>query len=132
MLDRDIAKFSYSCMSNAKWRKLFRIVNDSHLGLENCIWKLVGEDEPKHGFFPDFEQLGENYVGDCGALNGPFEFKRIQWLKLPNHVGYKQYENAPTQYKTQDLSIIIEQLCTIGSFEIDIDSEGVTIYGYKP
>ena len=132
MLERDIAKFSYSCMSNAKWRKLFSVANDSNLDLGNCIWKLVGEDKQKNGFVPDYEQLGEDYVGDCGALNGPFEFKRIEWLELPNRIGYKPYENAPTQFKTQDLSRIIEQLNVIGSFEIDSDSESITIYGYKP
>lgn len=132
MLERDIAKFSYSCMSNAKWRKLFGVVNDSNLELANCIWKLVGEDKPKNGFLPDYEQLGEDYVGDCGALNAPFEFKRIEWLKLPSRIAHKPYKNAPTQSKTQDLSAAIEQLNAIGSFVIEIDSEGVTIYGYKP
>ncbi|MCJ8349912.1 hypothetical protein [Moritella sp.] len=66
------------------------------------------------------------------GLNGPFEFKRIEWLELPNRIGHKPYENAPTQFKTQDLSRIIEQLNVIGSFEIDSDSESITIYGYKP
>lgn len=67
-------------MSDAKWRKLFGVINDSNLKFANCVWKLVGESEPKNGFVPDLEQLGENYVGDCGALNGPFEFKRIEWI----------------------------------------------------
>lgn len=119
-------------MSNVKWRKLFSVVNDSNLVLANCIWKLVGENETKNGFVPDYEQLGNDYVGDCGALNGPFEFKRIEWFKLPTSVGYKPYEKAPIQFQTQDLSGIIEQLNSIGNFEIDANTEGVTIYGYKP
>ena len=132
MLEKEIAKFSYSCMSNAKWRKLFSVVNESNSELQNCVWKLVGEVEPKNGFVPDYDQLGEDYVGDCGALNGPFEFNRIEWLKLPTRIGYKPYEKAPTQFKTQDLSGLIEQLSSIGSFELEANSEGVTVYGYKP
>ncbi|MEP1384788.1 MAG: hypothetical protein ABJK64_13470 [Paraglaciecola sp.] len=132
MLDNDIAKFSYSCMSNAKWRKLFSVVNESKLEFANCVWKLVGEAEPKNGFVPDCDQLGEDYVGDCGALNGPFEFKRIEWLKLPTRIGFKPYKNAPIQFKTQELSAIIDQLSSLGSFELDANLEGVTVYGYKP
>ncbi len=132
MLDKEIAKFSYSCMSNAKWRKLFSVVNESNLELGYCIWKLIGEKEPANGYIPDSEQLGEHYVGDCGALNGPFEFKRIEWLKLPSRVEFRPYEKAPVQFKTQELSGVLEQLDAIGSFEIESTSEGVTIYGYKP
>ena len=132
MLEKEIAKFSYSCMSNAKWRKLFSVIKESNLEMAHCVWKLVGEPEPKNGFVPDYEQLGENYVGDCGALNGPFEFKSIEWLKLLTRVSYKAYENAPTQFKTQDLTHLIEQLRSKGSFEIETNSDGITVYGYKP
>lgn len=132
MLDKEIANFSYSCMSDAKWRKLFGVINDSNLKFANCVWKLVGESEPKNGFVPDLEQLGENYVGDCGALNGPFEFKRMEWIKLPTSIRYKPYDKAPTKVLTQDLSILLIQLNAIGNFELDENSEGITIYGYKP
>lgn len=132
MLDKEIANFSYSGMSDAKWRKLFGVINDSNLKFANCVWKLVGESEPKNGFVPDLEQLGENYVGDCGALNGPFEFKRIEWIKLPTSIRYKPYDKAPTKVLTQDLSILLIQLNAIGNFELDENSEGITIYGYKP
>ncbi|MDP5191178.1 DUF6678 family protein [Rheinheimera baltica] len=132
MLEKDIARFSYACMSNAKWKKLFSVANESNLELANCVWKLVDEPEPQNGFVPDYEKLGDDYVGDCGALNGPFEFKRIEWLKLPARIGYKEYEKAPTQFKTQNLSHLTEQLASLGSFEIEENSEGITVYGYKP
>lgn len=131
VLEKDIARFSYSCMSNTKWKKLFSVVNEGNLELANCTWKLVDEAEPKNGFVPDCAQLGENYVGDCGALNGPFEFKRIEWLKLPTTLGYRMYEKGPIQFRTQNLSYITEQLRAIGNFEIEVSSEGITVYGYK-
>ena len=119
-------------MSDAKWRKLFGVINESNLKFAHCVWKLVGESEPKNGFVPDLEQLGENYVGDCGALNGPFEFKRIEWLRLPTSIRYKSYDKAPAKVLTQDLSELLIHLNAIGNFELDENSEGITIYGYKP
>ena len=132
MLNKDIAKFSYKCMSDSKWRKLFGVVNDSSLKMVQCTWKLVGEQQCRSGFVPDLEQLGDNYVGDCGALNGPFEFRRIEWLLLPHRVEFKPYKNAPTQYKTQVLTPILEHLNMLGSFEVEMDKVGLRIYGYKP
>ena len=131
MLEKEIAKYSYSCMSNAKWRKLFSVVNESNLKLAHCVWKLVGEDEPKNGFVPDYDSLGDNYVGDCGTLNGPFEFKLIEWLLIPYKFGFRPYESAPIQYKTQELSHVIEQLYSLGQFEIERNEDGIKIYGYK-
>ena len=132
MLDKEIAKFSYSCMSNAKWRKLFSVVNESNLKLAHCIWQLVGNDEPKNGFVPDYSEIGEDYVGDCGALNGPFEFKSIEWLLIPNKFGFRSYESAPMQFKTQELSHLVDQLKSLGTFELETSADGIKIYGYKP
>ena len=149
MIDRDIAKFSYSCMSDSKWKKLFSVINQSNLELGYCVWKLVDDKEPTKGLIPDYSEIGEDYVGDCGALNGPFEFRRIEWLFVPKSIGFRSYKLAPMKFKTQDLSIIIGQLKSLGKFEIGLSTEridqlkplgsreielstdGVKIYGYR-
>ena len=79
MLENDLKQYSSSFMSNAKWRKLFTVINNGSTPLSVCVWKIVTDKEPKNGFLPDKEQLGDDYVGDCGALNGPFEFKVIEF-----------------------------------------------------
>ncbi|KNC68959.1 hypothetical protein [Pseudoalteromonas ardens] len=119
-------------MSNAKWRQLFSVVNESNLTLAHCVWKLIGGDEPKHGFVPGYDSLGENYVGDCGALNRPFEYKVIEWLLIPYKIGFCRNEPAPIQCKTQELSHVIELLNSLGQFELETNENGIKIYGYKP
>ena len=119
-------------MSNTKWRKLFAVINDGSIPLSACIWKLVEDKEPKNGFIPDIEQLGEDYVGDCGALNGPFSFKEIEWLFLPSKVGHQPYDKAPIKYEYQDISKIKELIDSAGQFEYEVTDEGVKIFGYKP
>ncbi|WP_241210136.1 DUF6678 family protein [Vibrio splendidus] len=125
-------RFSCSYMSNAKWRKLFSVVNENNVQFTHCQWKLVSETDPKLGHLPDFDSLGEYYVGDCGALNGPFEFELIEWLFIPTSIGYKPYEGSPTIYNTQGVQHLIDQLNVLGEFEFTSDDEGLKIFGYKP
>jgi len=119
-------------MSNAKWRKLFHVVNENSVPLSKCVWKLVTEDKPKNGFLPDADHLGEDYVGDCGALNGPFSFKEIEWLELPAKVGSQAYDKAPVKYVYQDVLKIKELVDSVGKFQYEISDDGIRIYGYKP
>jgi len=92
----------------------------------------VGEKEPENGFIPDFSQLGDTFVGDCGALNGPFEYRIIEWLMLPRTIEYRKYQNAPLTRISQDFSGLVEKIQAIGQFEFDLNDEGLKIYGYKP
>tara|TARA_R110000764_G_scaffold69859_1_gene144465 strand:+ start:4846 stop:5280 length:435 start_codon:yes stop_codon:yes gene_type:complete len=132
MIENDIKKFSVSCMSNSKWRKLFSGIHEGALDFDFSIWKLVNDNAPIKGFLPDIKQLGENHVGDCGALNGPFEFKLIEWLLIPKEHGYYQYEKAPIKYHKQDIEMVERKINETGNFEYDVTSEGIKIYGYKP
>lgn len=119
MLSRQRRRFTRAYMSDTKWRKVFRVVNTRTLALNLCVWKLVDTDEPLQGHLPDFEQLGADYVGDCGALNGPFPFRDIEWLLIPvRHEWKPYYEGAPSRYLEQNLESVLEQLQTVGQFEI--------------
>lgn len=132
MLENDLKKYSCSFMSNAKWRKLFSVINDRNIPLPSCVWKLVTDKDPQKGFIPDIEQLGDSYVGDCGALNGPFSFNTIEWLFLPSKVGHRHYEKAPVKYSYQNIEAIKNLIDSVGYFEYEITDEGIKIYGYKP
>ncbi len=132
MIENDIKKFSVSCMSNSKWRKFFSGIHEGALDFDFCIWKLVNDNDPIKGFLPDIKQLGEDYVGDCGALNGPFEFKLIEWLVIPKEHGYSQYKNAPIKYHKQDIDMVERKLNETGNFVYDVTPEGIKVYGYKP
>ena len=132
MLENTLKLYSSSFMSNSKWRKLFAVIHDGSIPLSACIWKLVEDKESKNGFIPDLDQLGEDYVGDCGALNGPFSFKEIEWLLLPSKVGHQPYDKAPIKYEYQDIEKIKKKIDTAGQFEYETTDEGIKIYGYKP
>ena len=132
MLENDIKKYSRSFMSNAKWRKLFRVVNRESSELNCCTWKLVDEKNPVSGFLPDYSQLGDTYVGDCGALNGPFGFRTIEWILLPAKHGYRPYDKAPWQYEYQNLNQVKERIDAVGQYAYEMTEEGLKIYGYKP
>ena len=132
MDDIALKKYSRSFMSNSKWRKLFSIVNESNVSFTHCHWKLITESSSKKGHLPDFNSLGNDHVGDCGALNGPFLFKSIEWVSVPMKFSYKPYKGAPTSHKLQSIEHLVEQLDAIGKFEYEKSSEGLKIYGYKP
>jgi len=120
-----------SCMSNAKWRKFFSVVNRDTLELNMCTWKLIDEKQPLSGHLPDYRQLGDDYVGDCGALNGPFEYHVIEWLLLPAKHGYRPYDKAPMEYMSQDLDEVKKKIDAVGQFEYELSEEGLKIFGYK-
>lgn len=119
-------------MSNAKWRKFFQVFNVETVELNMCTWKLLNEDPPLPGHLPDYHHLRDDYVGDCGALNGPFEFRLIEWVLIPFKHGYQLYKKAPVEYTYQNLDKLIERLDTIGLFEYEMTEEGLKVYGYKP
>ncbi len=120
-----------SCMSNAKWRKLFKVVNKDTIELNMCTWKLLDEEQPLSGYLPNYQELGDDYVGDCGALNGPFEYRLIEWLLIPAKHGYQPYDKAPVQYLFQDLADIRKKLDAVGQFEYENSETGLKIFGYR-
>lgn len=132
MLGNDLKHYSSSFMSNSKWRKFFAVINNGSIPLSVCVWKLVTHKEPKNGFLPVQIQLGDDYVGDCGALNGPFSFREIEWLFLPSSIGFRPYEHAPIRHEYQDIDHIKNIIDGAGKFEYETSDDGLRIFGYKP
>ena len=118
-----------SYMSNTKWRKLFRAIAD--LEINKCTWKLTDEKEPLDGHLPDPNVMGEDYVGDCGALNGPFSFNLIEWIHIPSKVGFRPYDKAPMQYNHQDIKEVERKINLAGNFQLEVDEDGVKIIAHK-
>ena len=131
MLENDLKRYSRSFMSNAKWRKLFTVVNQESLSLGGCTWKLVNDKDPISGKVPVCNTLGDTYLGDCGALNGPFDFKIIEWILLPAKHGYRRYDKAPMEYIHQNFDVVKERIDAVGQYECEMTEEGLKIFGYK-
>jgi hypothetical protein len=127
MIENDLKKYSVSCMSNAKWRKFFSSIHEGALELDHCTWKLVNSEQPVQGYLPDSKMLGEDFVGDCGALNGPFEFRIIEWLLIPEKHGQRPYEKSPIIYSTQDIKSVEDKINLAGNFEYQVIPEGIIL-----
>jgi hypothetical protein len=132
MIENDLKKYSVSCMSNSKWRKFFASVHEGSLELSHCTWKLVNSEKAVKGFLPDADMLGEDYVGDCGALNGPIEFKTIEWILIPEKHGHRPYQNSPIKYSTQDIKSVEDKINSAGNFEYEVIPDGIKVFGYRP
>ena len=118
-------------MSNAKWRYAFQALGGSSDWLHACTWKFVDQDNPVAGRIPDPEQLGESFVGDCGAANGPFDFKLIEWVEFPARVPWQPYDNAPLRYSEQDLAEVRRRLETVGLLEIEETPDALRLIAYR-
>lgn len=120
-------------MSDAKWRKLFSVVNVENIEVNCCDWKLVSEELPIKGYLPSSKALGKSFVGDCGALSGPVDFKEIEWLMIPRRITWRAYKDAPESSRENNIQFILELISSTGStFEIESTEEGLRVYGYKP
>ena len=113
-IDKIIAqRFTVSCMSNAKWRKLFRTLDSLQLRPGICRWKFVDDERIFESFLPTTKDLEETHLVD-GQFQ-PFVYKEIQWIEVV----------------TDDQARIVEALEQVGTFEIEVMSDGVRLYGYR-
>lgn len=122
--------FTSSYMSNAKWRKCFKLLNQVTPDIQ-VIWKFVGSqnDGVRH-LLPSNEALEENYLSSRFWF-GPAYYKEIEWLEFPT-VG-KPYgkENTPAAFFEQSVAAIIEALNEIGQWHIVKTNLGFRLYGYQ-
>ncbi|HHY0552576.1 TPA: DUF6678 family protein, partial [Vibrio parahaemolyticus] len=122
-------RFSVSLMSNAKWRKVFTVLDVSELMLNQCYWKFVDNDYEFLGWFTKSDELMEKYVGDYGS--GPFAYKRIEWLEIPKVGKPCGYENVPFKHWHQDIDEVLSILNSVGHFDTELTDRGLRIYGFR-
>ncbi|WP_373416016.1 DUF6678 family protein, partial [Vibrio parahaemolyticus] len=122
-------RFSVSLMSNAKWRKVFTVLDVPELMLNQCYWKFVDNDYEFLGWFTKSDELMEKYVGDYGS--GPFAYKRIEWLEIPKVGKPGGYENVPFKHWHQDIDGALSILNSVGHFDIELTDRGLRIYGFR-
>ena len=116
-------------MSNAKWRKFFRVVARDSEHVSTATWKLVGEPEPLVGYLPGVKDIWETSVDNC--LNGPVEYKQIEWVELPSKVEFRRYKGAPISVRAQDLGSVANALRAEAQFPLEDTPTGLRVHGYK-
>ena len=122
------AHFSASLMSDAKWRKFFHVAADHAERVFAAIWKLIGDPEPIAGHLPLAADIWDTAVDGC--LNGPVEYKQIEWIEIPRNVPFRRFKNAPLIDRFQDLEAFKSALANVGQFPIVETEVGLRINGH--
>ncbi|WP_338664115.1 hypothetical protein VQH23_02895 [Pararoseomonas sp. SCSIO 73927] len=68
-------------MSDTKWRKLIRLVQDGHPDLREVVVKFIDVAEPRRLCFPFWLHPPRPYVDTYDA--GPFALRAIEWMEFP-------------------------------------------------
>jgi hypothetical protein len=117
-----------SFMSDAKWRKFFDVAASNALAVWSGVWKLLSERE-QSGNFPGPADIWETAVDGC--LNGPVDYRSIEWIEIPRLATYSKYPNAPASFNSQDVASFLHALNAAGQFQIEETERGFRVYGYK-
>ncbi|RUQ27421.1 MAG: hypothetical protein EKK68_15885 [Candidatus Competibacteraceae bacterium] len=116
-------------MSNAKWRKLFNLLDRPELNINQAYWKFIDKDKEIRGWFTKTDELMEKYVGDYGL--GPFAYKHIEWIEIPAKGIPYGFEKIPFKHWQQDIDGALNILSEAGEFEIEKTERGFRIYGFR-
>ncbi|MCG7490383.1 hypothetical protein MHN79_12875 [Vibrio sp. Of14-4] len=117
-------------MSNAKWRKCFRLLNEVAPDIQ-VIWKFVGsQNDGVRGSLPTNEAIGETYLSNRFWF-GPTYYKEIEWLDFPELGKPYGKEKIPVAWFEQDVSSVVESLNKIGRWHIVKTDLGFRLYGYQ-
>jgi hypothetical protein len=125
------SEFSYSQMSNAKWKKLFM-----HLAVicpkSHAIWKFAGSDNDGVALtgLPGIDELEETFIIHQFWF-GPRYYQKIQWLHFPKIINKRGFEKVAAQNNVQDTDFILTQLKKTGHWPIEENDHGFTIYGHR-
>ncbi len=120
-------QYSQSYMSNAKWRKFFSVIDKNDF-FYHAQMKVIDDEEAFD--YPLEKGLGLDETHLPDSKTTPFEYKWIQWIKVPKVHKYYLGNGVPFT-KEQDLSLLNEALAKVGQFMTDLTDNSLTIYGYK-
>jgi hypothetical protein len=107
-----LTRFGTSFMSDAKWRKAFRVLADPALGIVGYRWKFVADDRTSAT-----EVVGEKEIEERHLRDGrfpPYAYKEIEWLEV----------------RTARPDEATEALARAGRFPVRPCDAGIRLLGY--
>jgi len=112
-------------MSNAKWRILFRALEDA--GIEAvCAAKFVSGDEVLSPVYPN---LHPHYA--YIDLWNVYPLVEIEWIEFRRSYKRKRWDNLPAETLTQDLDAIRIAIDGIGKrFPLEVSEDAIRIVGH--
>ena len=121
---------SASLMSDAQWRRFFQLRLEHHDSVWVSSWKLVGEEVTTHVSFSDLERdILDSAVDGC--LDGPVDYKAIEWIEMPREVLYLPYPGAPMDTAIQEIGALREALTEAGTFPLEMTAGALKLFGYR-
>ena len=137
-IEKAIANFNGSFMSDTKWRKFFNALIEQEICLKEFSLKYVRDETIRQGSGVLFESKYEQYFTGNGfkdpGLGGPALFKEIEWIEFKDNIEFSRHHTNPDlSYikRVQLVEPIKELLESLGQFEYDIDQNSLKLYGYK-
>ena len=123
--EREVAAFSASYMSSAKWYRVFQAIADAQLGVTKATWKFIWSEHLFDDGVPRLCDLLPSRLVD--GLFQPVEYKWIEWIFFPRlwrpraDVGYEV---------SQNIELLKQVLEGVGQLESVEDDKGLTLFGY--
>lgn len=118
-------------MSNTKWHKLFRAIEQLGLDIRFCCIKWVDVETPQRRDTPrvTYEPPAFPYLD---SERGPFRLTDIEWIEFPRvMVDWAAfYPGAPMVSWTQDVERAEQLLRPLAQFPMELTSEGLLITGH--
>ena len=121
------SRFKLSCMSNAKWRKVFTAIATSTVEIRRCEFKCI--DSPHVSTMPRaplVRELMERRFTD--GLWQPFEYKWIEWFRFPRQ--FKPYAGVGLVV-TQDVEALQRVIAAAAHACVELDDEYLWLFGYR-
>lgn len=124
-------QFAASLMSDTKWRKLLRALQEGGLGTLHCTVKFVDVALPVE------MTLG---IGDLRTPHryidstkyGPITFRSLEWIEVPRTFLHKRYPDDPGKDVVQDVNAIVSIASALGVYPVEMTPSAVVIRGYAP
>ena len=120
------SSFSIAYMSNAKWRKVLKLIATANLQLSRSEWKCIDSEQVLVHGIPRLTDILEIRFAD-GQLQ-PYEYKWIEWVRFPRC--YKLYSSNAYEL-SQDVDGLKQLLEGCGSLKIEMSETGLTLFAYK-
>lgn len=137
-LEKEIAKYSASFMSDSKWRKFFQALIAQKVGVKEFNLKYVGDETVRKGSGYLFEVNYEVTFTDNGfkdpGVGGPALFKEIEWIEFKDNLAFNRRHSDPVlsfEKRIQRVDSIKNLLDALGNFEYDLNRDSIRLYGYK-
>ncbi len=136
-LDKLLSKFSYSCMNNSKWKKVFIEILRNNEFIKRCeiydyINPNINELLLDNISESSFEEISSEYISEkitTGEYSTPYKY--IEYIEFLKKWENKPYALAKTIIIKQDTDKIKEILSKMGLFEWEEDNNSLKLLGYK-